>query len=618
MKTKYILVVGGVLSGLGKGIIASSVGRLLKEAGQNVTSIKIDPYINIDAGTMSPYEHGEVYVLDDGGEVDLDLGNYERFLNLTLASDNNITTGKIYKAVIEKERRGDYLGKTVQVVPHVTNEIQDWIKRVGLITTDDKINKKQSSNPDVCIIELGGTIGDIEGMPFIEALRQFQHKVGKENFCCVLVSLAPTVTSDSEQKTKPTQQCNRELRAIGIIPDVIVVRSEKPLQTSIKQKIFSFCGVDSVDHVIGCHNMRNIISVPALLAQQGLGKLLQKRLNLQQKGDLEFDKLPIWSKFIERYDIVDNQKDCTRIAIVGKYTEQPDAYLSIQKAFKHASLELGEKIKLIFIDSVSLEDKTSTASNDLGLSNNDEDGYSGSDSESKEDQWEVLKSCQGILVPGGYGNRGIEGKIAAIKYARENNIPFLGICLGMQLSVIEFARNVLGWKNATSEEFIPAQSATTIESPTKHKKKTQEHTPVIVYMPEISKTHLGGTMRLGIRTTVFVNSPGEEETNVEGEVLSKSKIFDLYGKAPTINERHRHRYEVNPDILQSFTEKGFHFVGQDTTKQRQEVCEIFGLDYFVAVQYHPEFKSRLESPSAPFVGLVKYAATKRKSMTKQE
>lgn len=545
--------------------------------------------------------------MDDGGEVDLDLGNYERFLNLRLHSDNNLTTGKIYKSVIEKERRGDYLGKTVQVVPHVTNEIQDWIRRVGLVTTDLAISEKHpTSNPDVCIIELGGTIGDIEGMPFIEALRQFQQKIGKENFCCIMVSLAPSITADSEQKTKPTQQCVKELRAVGLSPDFIVVRSEKVLQKATRDKIFNFCGVDTVNHVIGCHNIGNLLAVPELLAEQGLSKLIQKRLNLQQKGDLEFDKLPTWSVHLSRSLAIEAQETATKIAVVGKYTEQLDAYLSIQKAFQHASIKLGEKIQLVYIEASNLE------------SENEESDSASNPSDSYAYNWELLRSCHGILVPGGYGIRGTEGKIAAIKYARENNIPYLGICLGMQLAVVEFARNVLGITRATSEEFN--QEVVEEKSPKKDKKKRDEPVNVIVYMPEISKTHLGGTMRLGSRTTVFVNSPvgGDEieSENSENSILSKSKIFELYGKQSRINERHRHRYEVNPTLVGDFAQKGLYFVGQDTTKQRQEICEYFDNDYFVAVQYHPEFQSSLENPSPPFVGLVKYAAEKKKALEK--
>ena len=555
-------------------------------------------------------EHGEVYVLDDGGEVDLDLGNYERFLNLRLHSDNNLTTGKIYKSVIEKERRGDYLGKTVQVVPHVTNEIQEWIRRVSLVTTDVAILEKHpSSNPDVCIIELGGTIGDIEGMPFIEALRKFQQKVGRENFCCIMVSLAPAITSDSEQKTKPTQQCVRELRAVGFSPDFIVVRSEEVLQKAVREKIFNFCGVESVDHVIGCHNMRNLLAVPELLAQQGLGKLIQKRLGLQQKSDLQFDQLPTWSTFVSKFDQVDTQKTATRIAIVGKYTEQPDAYLSIQKAFQHSSLMLGEKIELVYIEASNLEPTECTAEDETSSQSSDTEVYS--------TNWDLLKSCHGILVPGGYGIRGTEGKIAAVKYARENNIPYLGICLGMQLAVVEFARNVLGYSNATSEEFNGEQE----ESEKKHRKKRVDPKNVIVYMPEISKTHLGGTMRLGSRTTIFVNSPVGDDSeieNLEGSLLSKSKIFELYGKKPRTNERHRHRYEVNPNLVPEFTKQGLIFVGQDTTRQRQEICEILTHNYFVAVQYHPEFQSSLENPSPPFVGLVKYSAEQKRKVETQQ
>jgi CTP synthase len=570
---KYVLITGGVLSGVGKGIIASSVGRIMKEMGFNVTAIKIDPYINIDAGTMSPFEHGEVFVLDDGGEVDLDLGNYERFMDITLCKDNNITTGKIYNQVIQKERRGDYLGKTVQVVPHICNEIQDWIEDVAgrsplnnsFVDGDD--SDTEQAVPDVCVVELGGTVGDIESMPFIEAMRQFQFRVGRDNICEIHVSLVPVIGVVGEQKTKPTQQSVRELRALGLSPDIICCRSENPLIESTKQKISSFCHV-SVESVIGVHNVDNIYTVPILLTQQSMHKLICQKLKLTPPVPLDNNFiLKEWTaKVCDRYDEIRklNTEDyLIKIALVGKYTHLPDSYTSVTKALNHASLAVKRKLRIVWVEASELE-------------NPSDEGY--------ENAWKALRSAHGVLVPGGFGNRGTEGKILAARYARENKKPYLGICLGMQLAVIEFARHVLGLSHAHSEEFEEKDNS------------PQEDQRLVIFMPEIDRAHMGGTMRLGKRKTIF-------KENAAGSTIAK-----LYGapKVRAVNERHRHRYEVNPKYVPQLEEKGLIFVGQDETGQRQEIIELLHTQhpYFVGVQYHPEFKSRPTRPSPPFVGLL--------------
>lgn len=562
---KYILVTGGVLSGVGKGIIASSVGRILKEMQLKVTAIKIDPYINIDAGTMSPFEHGEVFVLDDGGEVDLDLGNYERFIDVTLCRDNNITTGKIYNQVIQKERRGDYLGKTVQVVPHICNEIQDWIEQLAT-----KKSEVDGSQADVCVIELGGTVGDIESMPFIESMRQFQFRVGRDNICQIHVSLVPVLGSVGEQKTKPTQQSVRELRALGLSPDIICCRSEIKLTEATKQKISSFCHVDA-ESVIGVHNVNNIYTVPLLMTEQGIHKLIADKLKLHQQTSVTIDDaftLPEWTKKVsQRYELIESL-EAIRIALVGKYTDLTDAYTSVTKALNHASLSVGRKVEIDWIEASDLENESDAK---------------------YEVAWSTLKKAHGILVPGGFGNRGTEGKIAAARYARENNTPYLGICLGMQLAVVEFARNVLGLRNAHSEEFENAMNGGNSSSGS-----TDER--LVVFMPEIDRENMGGTMRLGKRETIFK------------DCALHSKIAKLYGapEVKSVNERHRHRYEVNPDYVPQLEEKGLKFVGQDDSGMRQEVIELMNgtHPYYVGVQYHPEFKSRPTKPSAPFVGLL--------------
>lgn len=541
---KYVIVSGGVLSGLGKGVTASSIGVLLKSAGMKVTSIKIDPYLNSDAGTMSPFEHGEVFVLDDGGEVDLDLGNYERFLDLNLGKDNNLTTGKIYAKVIEAERKGDYLGKTVQVVPHVTDEIQNWIERVAQIPADGS-----SQTPDVCVIELGGTVGDIESAPYIEALRQFQFRVGRENVTFVHVSLVPVMGPVGEQKTKPTQHSVKELRGLGIIPDILVCRSTQPMTEETKQKLAAFCHV-SADAVMSTHDVPNIYHVPLMLEEQGLCRILGVDCNAT-------NLLAEWKEMAYGLDLLEEE---VTIAMVGKYTDLSDAYLSVIKSLQHAAMKVERKLTINWIEASHLENEWKTNSNEEWVS-----------------AWNLLESSDGVLVPGGFGDRGIEGKILAVKHARENNVPFLGICLGLQVAAIEFCRNVLGMEDANSTEF-----------------DNNPGTAAVIFMPEISKTHLGGTMRLGSRPTIWQNSA--------------SKIRKLYGEGESVDERHRHRYEINPDLVDAIENSGLIFVGKDETGQRCEIFELNNHPYFVGVQYHPEFKSRPGKPSPPFLGLLMAAS----------
>ena len=541
---KYVIVSGGVLSGLGKGVTASSIGVLLKSAGMKVTSIKIDPYLNSDAGTMSPFEHGEVFVLDDGGEVDLDLGNYERFLDLNLGKDNNLTTGKIYAKVIEAERKGDYLGKTVQVVPHVTDEIQNWIERVAQIPADGS-----SQTPDVCVIELGGTVGDIESAPYIEALRQFQFRVGRENVTFVHVSLVPVMGPVGEQKTKPTQHSVKELRGLGIIPDILVCRSTQPMTEETKQKLAAFCHV-SADAVMSTHDVPNIYHVPLMLEEQGLCKILGVDCNAT-------NLLAEWKEMAYGLDLLEEE---VTIAMVGKYTDLSDAYLSVIKSLQHAAMKVERKLTINWIEASHLENEWKTNSNEEWVN-----------------AWNLLESSNGVLVPGGFGDRGIEGKILAVKHARENNVPFLGICLGLQVAAIEFCRNVLGMEDANSTEF-----------------DNNPGIAAVIFMPEISKTHLGGTMRLGSRPTIWQTST--------------SKIRKLYGEGESVDERHRHRYEINPDLVEAIENSGLIFVGKDETGQRCEIFELNNHPYFVGVQYHPEFKSRPGKPSPPFLGLLMAAS----------
>lgn len=478
---KYIYVTGGVVSGLGKGVTASSIGVLLKSLGLRCTSIKIDPYLNIDAGTMSPFEHGEVFVLDDGGEVDLDLGNYERFIGITLTRDHNITTGKIFQSVIEREREGAFLGKTVQVVPHLTDAIQDWIERVAQIPVDGS-----GHIPDVCIIELGGTVGDIESGPFLEALRQFQFRNKAHDVCSVHVSLVPVLGVVGEQKTKPTQHSVQVLRSVGISPNFLACRSKDPLEESVKEKLALFCHVPTT-HVMNLSDVSNIWHVPLVMRDQGVHGALCSQLQITPPHALVIDK---WEERAIRWD---NLEEAVTIAIVGKYTGLSDSYLSVMKSLQHAAIAANRKLKISWIEASDLEEpmrETNAAKYDKA--------------------WDDLRTCDGLLVPGGFGGRGTEGKAATCKFARESGKPFFGICLGMQVAVIEFARNVLNLEGANSTEIDPATP-----------------NPVVVFMPEGSTTHMGGTMRLGSRRTLI------QDPHCLAAVL--------YQKMEYIDERHRHR-----------------------------------------------------------------------------
>ena len=541
---KYILITGGVVSGLGKGVTASSVGVCLKSMGFRCTSIKIDPYLNIDAGTMSPFEHGEVFVLDDGGEADLDLGNYERFLDITLTKDHNLTTGKVYRHVIEKERRGDYLGKTVQVVPHITNAIQDWIERVAHVPVDGS-----GVRPDVCIIELGGTVGDIESSPFVEALRQFQFSVGSQNMASIHVSLVPVLGVVGEQKTKPTQHSVQVLRSLGIYPTMLACRTKDKLEESVREKLALFCHVP-MSHILDIHDVPNIWRVPLVLRDQGFHTVMTEHLGLVPPHAMQI------AKWEARALLWDELETVVRIAVCGKYTGLSDSYLSIIKSLQHASIAVGRKLVIDWVDTQDCEQEVSDA-----------------DPQKHAAAWAKVKGADGILVPGGFGTRGTEGKIMICEYARTQKVPYLGICLGMQVAVIEFARNVCGLTKASSQEFDSA----TIQ-------------PAIVFMPEGSKTHMGGTMRLGSRRTYM---------NTVDCIAVK-----LYQTMDHIDERHRHRYEVNPEMVAMFEEQGLRFVGRDETGRRMEIIELNDHPYYVACQFHPEFKSRPGKPSPLFLGLL--------------
>ncbi|WFD35989.1 CTP synthase (glutamine hydrolyzing) [Malassezia cuniculi] len=557
---KYIVVSGGVISGIGKGVIASSTGLLFKTLGLRVTAIKIDPYMNIDAGTMAPTEHGEVFVLNDGGEADLDLGNYERYLDVTLMRDNNITTGKIYREVIDKERRGDYLGKTVQIVPHLTDAIQNWIERVAAIPVDES-----GDTPDVCIIELGGTVGDIESAPFVEALRQFQFRVGHENFALVHVSLVPVI--GGEQKTKPTQAAVRDLRSLGLVPDIIATRCINPLERAVIQKLSMFCHVGP-EQVLGVHDVSSTYHVPLLLEQQGMVRFFERRLNLnldQRSPESRLRGQTLRQRWLDLISSQERLFETVEIVLVGKYTSLQDSYISVIKALEHASMRCRRRLVLKWVDSGDLEPKAETES-----------------PVKYHRAWESLCSAKGIIVPGGFGHRGTEGMINAARWAREQKVPFLGICLGFQVAVIEYARNVCGFSQAGSAELEP-------ETPQ----------PVVVYMPEISKTHLGGTMRLGLRPSIFTEDSEEW-----------SKIRRLYGGKSAVWERHRHRYEINPEMAPKLEggRDGLYFIGKNDRGNRMQIAELKNHPYFVGMQAHPELASRPLNPSPPFLGLVAAAA----------
>ncbi|MCQ6253555.1 glutamine hydrolyzing CTP synthase [Methanocaldococcus sp.] len=530
---KFIFITGGVISSLGKGITAASLGRLLKARGFKVNMVKVDPYLQIDAGTMSPYEHGEVFVTEDGGETDLDLGHYERFIDENLTKHNNITTGKIYWSVLTKERRGEYLGKTVQVIPHITNEIKDWIKKLG-------------ENYDITIVEIGGTVGDIESLPFLEAIRQFKKDVGKENVLYIHVSLLPYIKAAGELKTKPTQHSVKELRSIGIQPDILICRTEYPISSKIKEKLSLFCDVDR-EAVIEARDAKTIYEVPLNLEKEGLGKLVTKKLNLPDREP----NLEDWRKFVDR---VINPLNEVVIAVVGKYVELKDAYLSINEALIHAGAKNDTRVNINWIHSERLECE---------------------EFEEILDKYRENNQLDGILVPGGFGDRGVEGKINAIKYARENDIPFLGICMGMQCAVIEFARNVCGLEGANSTEF---------DENTKY--------PVVDLLPEQKEIDAkGGTMRLGAYPAIL------KEGTLVHRLYKKIKVY----------ERHRHRYEVNPEYHEILENYGLTISGKSPDGRLAEFIEIDKNRYFVATQAHPEFKSRPNKPHPLFDGLVRAA-----------
>ncbi|KAJ5566803.1 P-loop containing nucleoside triphosphate hydrolase [Penicillium sp. DV-2018c] len=554
---KYILVSGGVVSGVGKGIIASSTGLLLKTMGLSVTMIKIDPYINVDAGTMAPTEHGEVFVLDDGGEADLDLGNYERYLGITLTREHNITTGKVYQHVIQAERRGDYLGKTVQIVPHLVDAIAEWIERVARVPVDET-----NQTPDVCVIELGGTAGDIENAPFLESLRRLRGRVERDQWLHMLVTLVPVIMNE-EQKTKPTQVAMRDVLSTGLKPDLIACRCEVPLAKSTIDKVASSCNVQPAE-IIAVHNVPSTYLVPALLEDQGLLPSISKVLHLDllvKPPQLTDKGANMWRDWKALTASRNGSCRSVTIALVGKYTGFMDSYISVLKALEHSVMARQHKLNLVIVDASHLEDGT------LSSSKADYD-----------QAWSKIHGADGILVPGGFGERGTEGMIAAAQWARESKTPYLGICLGMQVAVIEFARHVCDIPQAGSIELSPDCSD-----------------PVIIFMPEIDRANMGGTMRLGSRPTVFQDGS------------DWSQLRKLYGGKKVIYERHRHRYEVNPDYVERLSAAGLHFIGKDEEDVRMEIIELKDHPWYVGVQYHPEYLSRVLQPSKPYLGFVSAA-----------
>ena len=527
MATKYIFVTGGVTSSLGKGIICASLGRLLVARGLKVTIQKLDPYINVDPGTMNPYEHGEVYVTDDGAETDLDLGHYERFLDIKTSQENNVTTGRIYYDVISKERQGAYLGKTVQVIPHITDEIKSHIMKLG-----------ESGDYDVVITEIGGTVGDIESLPYIEAVRQLRYDVGRKNTLSIHLTLVPYLKAARELKTKPTQHSVKTLSESGLQPDIIVARSEYPLDQSIRKKIAQFCNVEIAD-VIASLDAESIYEVPILMQNEGLDTRVIEKLELEA-GEPELER---WKGFVEA---VRNPSTEIKIALVGKYVEHHDAYKSIVEAFIHGGAVNDCQVNIVWVQSDDLNDKNVS---------------------------QKLKDVSGVLVAPGFGDRGVEGKVAAVNYARTNNIPFFGICLGMQCAVIEFARNVCNWETANSTEFTD----------------NSDH-PIIDLMADQKEIQdKGGTMRLGL---------------YDCEIKKGSKSYQAYG-TDFIQERHRHRYEVNNNLRYKLVEDGMKLVGFNPDRDLVEIVELEDHPWFVGVQFHPELSSTVNNPQPLFVDFVK-------------
>lgn len=532
MKTRYIFVTGGVVSGLGKGITAASLGRLLKSRGYKVTLQKFDPYINIDPGTMSPYQHGEVFVTDDGAETDLDLGHYERFIDENLSANSNVTTGKIYQSVIAKERRGDYLGATVQVIPHITNEIKERIYRA-------------SNSADIVITEIGGTVGDIESTPYLEAIRQVSLDMGRESVAYIHVTLLPFISGSDELKTKPTQHSVKEMLGMGIQPTILVCRSDMDIPDEARRKLASFCNVRSQDVILN-KTADSLYEVPLMLEREGLADVVCEHLGLENRNA----DLGEWHDMVKRQKSADKS---VKIAVVGKYAVLPDAYISVMEAVRHAGYSLGIKAEIKLINSELVTPETTD---------------------------ELLDECDGILVPGGFGDRGIQGKIEAVRYARENKIPYLGLCLGMHMAVIEFARNVLGWSDADSAEF----------------RETPHN--VIDIMPDQKNVEMGGTMRLGLYPCRLAE-----------ETIARA----LYNKE-LIYERHRHRYEFNNKFMQDFVENGMVFSGSSPDGKLMEIAELKKElhPWFTAVQFHPEFKSRPNKPHPLFVGFIRAAVDNTK------
>ena len=528
-QTKYIFVTGGVVSGLGKGITAASLGRLLKARGLKVAAQKLDPYINVDPGTMSPYQHGEVYVTEDGAETDLDLGHYERFIDENLNKFSNLTTGKVYWNVLNKERRGEYLGSTVQVIPHITNEIKAFVYTVA-----------EKTDADVVITEIGGTIGDIESQPFLEAVRQISLEIGRENSLFIHVTLVPFLSGSDEHKSKPTQHSVKELQGMGVKPDIIILRCDEPLEESIFKKISMFCNVKP-DCVIENLTLPVLYEAPIMLEKSNFSSIVCRELGI----DAPNIDMSEWNNMLEK---IHNRKKSVTIGLVGKYVALHDAYLSVAEALRHAGYELGAFVEIKWIDSENV---------------------------TQENVGELLSDCGGVIVPGGFGNRGIEGKIITARYCRENNLPYLGICLGMQIAVIEFARHVAGLADANSNEF---------DSESTHK--------VIDFLPDQNdETDKGGTLRLGAYPC---------------KIKDGTQMYRCYKQAE-IFERHRHRYEFNNDYREVLSKAGLVISGTSPDDYIVETVEVPENDFFVGVQFHPEFKSRPNKPHPLFVGLVEAA-----------
>ncbi len=537
MTTKYLFFTGGVVSSVGKGVTAAALGLLLKERGFKIAVQKLDPYINVDPGTMSPYQHGEVYVLDDGAETDLDLGHYERFIDNRLTRSSNFTTGQVYAEIIANERRGDYLGGTIQVIPHITNEIK---RRIGLVSKE--------TNADIVILEVGGTVGDIESQPFLEALRQLRNEVGRENCLFVHVTWLPTIGATGEMKTKPTQHSVAALRSIGISPNIIIARADEPVDKGLCEKIALFCDVEK-DSVIPMATAEVLYEVPLLLEKLGVGDLVVKKLGLASKRK---PNMRPWKKLIED---VKKPKPTVKVALVGKYVELQDAYMSVREALKHAAVANDVEVEISWIHSVDLE-------------------------KDKDKSWEIIKKTDAVLVPGGFGSRGIEGKVLAARFARENKIPYLGLCLGMQVMCIDFARHVVDLEDANSSEFD----------------RSTEHPIIDLMLDQRSITDMGGTMRLGLYPCLLQKG---------------TKAAAAYGTS-RIDERHRHRFEFNNSYRDSFAEKGMLFSGLSPDGKLVEIVELKDHPYMVASQFHPEFLSRPMKPHPLFAGLMKAAKEKAK------